>query len=115
MSALGQEQTSSGLAQITALTLKSDIDRWRQEVCFVPKTGKAIVLASSLATRRLLLRVAGQIPPPHSITSSARARTDGGTPRPSALAVLRLIARSYLIGACTGKSAGFSPLRMRST
>src|SRR6516164_6802829 len=50
----------------------------------------------------------------HSITSSARARSDGGTVRPSAFAVLRLIVRSYLVGACTGRSAGFSPLRMRS-
>ena len=39
----------------------------------------------------------------------------GGTSRPSALAVLRLITNSYLVGACTGRSAGFSPLRMRST
>ena len=39
----------------------------------------------------------------------------GGTVRPSALAVFRLITNSYLVGACTGRSAGFSPLRMRST
>ena len=32
-----------------------------------------------------------------------------GMSRPSALAVLRLITSSYLVGACTGKSAGFSP------
>ena len=51
----------------------------------------------------------------YSITSSARARSVGGTVRPSALAVLRLITSSYLVGACTGRSAGFSPLRMRST
>ena len=51
----------------------------------------------------------------YSITSSARARSDGGTLRPSALAVLRLMTSSYLVGACTGRSAGFSPLRMRST
>ena len=51
----------------------------------------------------------------HSITSSARASSVGGTSRPSALAVLRLIASSYLVGACTGKSAGFSPFRIRST
>ena len=38
-----------------------------------------------------------------------------GTSRPSAFAVLRLITSSYLVGACTGRSAGFSPLRMRST
>ena len=51
----------------------------------------------------------------HSITSSARASSIAGTSRPSALAVLRLITSSYLVGACTGRSAGFSPLRMRST
>src|SRR5262245_65199567 len=51
----------------------------------------------------------------HSITSSARASSMDGTSRPSALAVLRLITSLYLVGACTGRSAGFSPLRMRST
>ena len=51
----------------------------------------------------------------YSITSLACASTDGGTVRPSALAVLRLIASSNLVGACTGRSAGFSPLRIRST
>src|SRR5262249_30866711 len=51
----------------------------------------------------------------YSITSSARASSIGGTSRPSAFAVLRLITSSYLVGACTGRSAGFSPLRMRST
>src|SRR5262249_22931021 len=50
----------------------------------------------------------------HSITSSARASTVGGMSRPRALAVLRLMTVSYLVGACTGRSAGFSPLRMRS-
>ena len=55
------------------------------------------------------------IPPSHSITSSAVARSDCGTVRPSALAVLRLMTSSNLVGACTGRSAGFSPLRMRST
>ena len=49
----------------------------------------------------------------YSITSSARASSVGGTSRPSALAVLTLITSSYLVGACTGRSAGFSPLRMR--
>src|SRR5262245_13746418 len=51
----------------------------------------------------------------HSITSSARASSVGGTSSPSVLAVFRLITNSYLVGACTGRSAGFSPLRMRST
>src|SRR6476661_7272478 len=54
-------------------------------------------------------------PPHHSITSSARASSVGGISKPSALAVLRLMTSSYLVGACTGKSAGFSPLIIRST
>src|SRR5262249_28831684 len=51
----------------------------------------------------------------HSITSSARASNVAGAVRPNTFAVLRLITSSYLVGACTGRSAGFSPLRMRST
>src|SRR5262249_39349891 len=54
-------------------------------------------------------------PPHHSITSSARASTVAGISRPSALAVLRLITSSYFVGACTGRSAGLSPLRMQPT
>src|SRR6516164_9536623 len=51
----------------------------------------------------------------YSITSSARASSVGGTSMPSALAVFTLMTNSYLVGACTGRSDGFSPLRMRST
>src|SRR5262245_7023186 len=51
----------------------------------------------------------------HSITSSARASSVGGTLRLSALATLRLIANSNLVGACTGRSAALAPPRMRST
>src|SRR5215813_12211463 len=50
----------------------------------------------------------------HSMTSSVRASRVGGTVRPSALAVLRLMTNSYFVGTCTGRSAGFSPFRMRS-
>src|SRR5262249_19841743 len=54
-------------------------------------------------------------PPHHSITSWARASSVGGISRPRALAVVRLMTRSNLVGCKTGKSAGFSPLRMRLT
>jgi len=53
--------------------------------------------------------------PPHSITSSARTRSEGGTLRPSALAVFRLITISNLVGCSIGRSAGFVPLRILST
>src|SRR5262249_53324101 len=49
----------------------------------------------------------------HSITSSARAISEGGTVRPSAFAVFKLITNSNFLGCNTGKSAGLSPLRMR--
>src|SRR5262249_61795482 len=48
----------------------------------------------------------------HSITSSARASTIGGTSRPRAFAVLRLITSSYLVRACTGRVAGFCASRL---
>src|SRR6516164_7639056 len=48
----------------------------------------------------------------HSITSSASASSLSGIWRPSALAVLRLITNSNLVGCSTGNSAGFAPLRI---
>src|SRR5262249_5114071 len=50
----------------------------------------------------------------HSISSSARPDSGSGTVMPSALAVLRLMISSTFVDCCTGRSAGFSPLRMRS-
>src|SRR6266516_3918413 len=52
---------------------------------------------------------------PHSITSSARSRNDSGIVRPSALAVVRLMTRSNLVGCSTGISPGFAPRRILST
>jgi hypothetical protein len=52
---------------------------------------------------------------PYSITSSACAISVAGTVRPSALAVLRLMTNSNLVGCWTGKSEGLAPLRILST
>lgn len=49
----------------------------------------------------------------YSIKSSAVASNFSGIVRPSAFAVLRLMTNSYLVGACTGRSGGFSPRNMR--
>src|SRR5262245_27380905 len=49
----------------------------------------------------------------HSITSSASARSVLGIVMRSALAVLRLTTNSNFVGRMTGKSAGFSPFRIR--
>src|SRR5215472_11526132 len=53
--------------------------------------------------------------PLHSITSSARSRTASGILSPSALAVVRLMTKSNLVGCSTGMSAGFAPRRILST
>jgi hypothetical protein len=50
----------------------------------------------------------------HSNTSSARASSVGGTVSPSALAVLRLMVSSNLVGCSMGSSAGLTPLRILS-
>jgi hypothetical protein len=44
------------------------------------------------------------------MTWSARSSSDWGIVRPSALAVLRLITNSNLVGCSTGRSVGFAPL-----
>src|SRR5712691_9665331 len=54
-----------------------------------------------------------ELAPSHSITSSAVASSVGGTVRPSILAVWWLMIRSNFDACTTGRSVGFSPLRMR--
>ena len=44
---------------------------------------------------------------PDSIDFVGARKHRGGTVRPSAFAVLRLITNSYLVGACTGKIGRF--------
>src|SRR5262249_29656718 len=56
-----------------------------------------------------------ELPPFHSITSSARASSVRGTSRPSALAVLRLSTSSNLVGCSIGRSPGLAPARMATT
>ena len=51
----------------------------------------------------------------YSSTSSAVASRVGGRVMPSALAVVRLMTSSNLVGCSTGMSAGLAPLRILST
>ena len=52
-------------------------------------------------------------PPPHSMTSSARARSDGGSVQPERLRGLQVDRPVRPCGCWTGRSDGFSPLRIR--
>ena len=71
------------------------------------------VQAARLMNDELATVIAARLPSDHSITSSASASSRSGTSRPSALAVLTLTTSSNFVGSITGRSAGFSPLRMR--
>src|SRR5215212_2185646 len=51
------------------------------------------------------------LPPCHSITSSARARNEAGTSRPSAAAVFRLTTSLKRVGRSTGRSPTLAPFR----
>src|SRR5262245_19239185 len=53
--------------------------------------------------------------PDHSITSSARRRTDGEMLRSRDFAVVRLTTNSSFEGCSTGRSAGLAPLRTLDT
>jgi hypothetical protein len=53
--------------------------------------------------------------PPYSITSSARASSVRGMSMPIVFAVWRLMISWNFVGVCTGRSAGLTPLRTRST
>src|SRR5262249_18060028 len=54
-----------------------------------------------------------ELAPSHSMTSSARDIKLSENFTPSALAVLRLITNSNLVGCMTGRSAGLAPFRTR--
>src|SRR5262249_33034643 len=56
-----------------------------------------------------------ELAPHHSTTASAVAISATGTFSPSALAVLRLMASSNLVGCSTGRSLGLAPFRILST
>src|SRR5262245_29137454 len=91
------------------------MERRNRGECFLSAATAGLLRARRQLPRRCAAEQRDERAAFHSITSSARASRVGGTSRPIALAALWLITSSYLVGACTGRSAGFSPLRIRST
>src|SRR5690242_9349454 len=110
MSALGQKPTYAAQNDMSALhpiaTAKADIGLANGHVRFTPESRHV-----RCTSRCLLWARSGS--GDYSITSSARPIRVLGTVRPSALAVFRLMINSTLVDCWTGKSAGFSPLRIR--
>jgi len=84
------------------------------DICFLPSSGAGADMPTgpSWAITGLMSR---SKPHHYSITSSARTSNEGGTVRPSALAVFMLITSANLVGRSTGRSEGLVPLRILST
>src|SRR5215471_8445033 len=77
--------------------------------------GKTVCVPHHIASGKFVGVPWGRQAASHSITSSAPAVSPSGTSRPRAFAVLRLITNSNFADCTTGRSPGFSPLRMRPT
>ena len=93
---------------------KADIAAPPTNVRFTPKSGHPPTrLECPLCAKSG--HYAAQQKERYSITSSARATNDGGTSRPSILAVVRLIMKSNLVGCSTGRSPGLAPCKILST
>src|SRR3979490_751379 len=104
-SALGQKRPRDAVRLGSALPRTADLDRQVRQVRLGPQSDSCTATNNAHGCNESI----------YSITSSARASSIGGTSRPSALAVLRLITNSNLVGCSTGMSAGFVPRRTLST
>ena len=90
-------------------------DRPRQSVMSTPmrRIRSALLRARRERPRRRAAEQRDELAPVSFDHLVGEREKSVGTSRPSAFAVLRLITNSNLVGRNTGKSAGFSPLRMR--
>ena len=106
MSALGHKRTCALQQVMSAFTPDSD-----RESGFPRKVMSALTPKADMCGALVHVRYGPKADiEPYSITSSARASSDGGKVRPSDFAVLRLMTSSNLIGCSTGISAGGVPL-----
>ena len=95
-------------------------DREIDDLYYLLSAERIVLLHSPSGAGKSSLVQAGLIPRlnerfVYSITRSARSSIAFGIVRPIALAALRLITSSYLVGCCTGRSAGLAPFRILST
>src|SRR5215831_19497870 len=110
--------TSGGLSKSAKVVLgrvliNGDCRQSPADVRFTPESGQiADISGCPLSAKR---RHSHCSKFSYSITSSARVTSEGGRSRPSALAVLRLIVSSILVGNSIGRSPALAPFRIRST
>src|SRR4051812_46789567 len=109
-------QHSCSLDHLVGLRLEGQRNAYSERPCrfYIDRQGRAI---DSVHREIVRLRTGQdrQVPPPHSMTSSARARSVGGIDTLSALAVLRLITSLKRSACSTGRSAGLAPFNILST
>jgi hypothetical protein len=80
------------------------------------RSGEAFPVAAPHGARRSREEEpANKLPPPHSITSSARISSAGGIATPISLATFKFTASATRVGCSIGRSAGLAPLSTLST
>src|SRR5262245_59901284 len=92
--------------------LKPVFCRCRLHVRITPKSGHVVDIPERQVRATLRpehVQQRAQQNRVYSITSSARVTSVGGTSIPSAVAVIRLLTRSNLVGCSTGRSPGLEP------
>jgi len=110
----GPIRQPSGLPAIADIPLRC---RKRRSAGSFPGGFRTTAPVPAASSRWAVIRNPSQGPTSdgYSIRSSAKERSAGEMSKPSTMAVFRLMTSSYLVGYWTGSSAGFAPLRMRST
>src|SRR5262249_21823493 len=112
------------LAFDEAVLSQSVHESFSSQLCWdarvIPQKADAIdfsclLRARNEGPRRRAAQQRDDLAPIHSMTSSARPSMEIGKVMPSALAVFRLRTSSTFVDCSTGRSPGFSPLRMRPT
>src|ERR1700730_15808132 len=111
-SACGKWKVPSDISELRSRMRLPSLSKSKSEVFGQRGHCSARLLAALCANNGLMHRSKERL---YSITSSARARSVAGTSIPSALAVLRLITSSNLVGRWIGSSPGFAPARIRAT
>jgi hypothetical protein len=113
--------------QMPSCTIKMCLPIYTGDVWRLPPSARSLTNTSGVLLNFMPFgqepRLFCKTPPPvkvsgvraQRITSVAWKRRDGGIVRPSASAILRLMASSTPIPCSTGRSAGFAPFKILST
>ena len=99
----------AGRGEAENFTLRWRSAQWLSDLRWAPSPACRLLRPRRQRPRRCAAKKRDELATGHSITSSARARSDGGMARPNVLAVWWLITNSNLMACMTGRSRASRP------